>query len=111
MVTVVIITKIVKYIIPIPGTPLLGAPIPPKPLDFSANITNIIRYNAISIGRFGNEDCLRCRRSGPVYQSFVFRDGKLAGVVMVDDKPRAQLYKQAVLSRHDNTLVDQGLSL
>jgi len=58
----------------------------------------------------GREETLR-RRSGPVYQSFVFRDGRLAGVVMVDDKPRAQLYKQAVLERHDKTLVDQGLSL
>jgi NAD(P)H-nitrite reductase large subunit len=51
------------------------------------------------------------RSSGSAYQSFSFLDGKVWGAVMIDDKPRAELYKQAVSNRYRQDRVARDLSL
>jgi len=51
------------------------------------------------------------RTSGSISQSFLFHEGRLAGVVMIDDKARAEVYKRAVLDRVGLAHVDQLLGL
>jgi NAD(P)H-nitrite reductase large subunit len=51
------------------------------------------------------------RRSGSVYQSISFLNGRVWGVVMIDDKPRAEAYKQAVSSRYSQGQAVRDLSL
>ena len=60
----------------------------------------------------GNGQANRLVRSnGPIFQSLLFVEGGLAGVVMIGDRERAELYKQAVLGRFSPARVQRLLGL
>jgi NAD(P)H-nitrite reductase large subunit len=48
-------------------------------------------------------------RDGTIYRHFQFKGGRVAGVVMIDDRSRAELYKQAVVERWTSRQVEQLL--
>lgn len=58
---------------------------------------SIGKPEAADYGRYTTvEDDIDRRRRGRVYRCFYYRDGRLSGVVMTNDRDRAKLYVQAV---------------